>query len=328
MPSTTFPTNVLGRQVKLSVGVETTIGTPALALTPVQVYPGAAFGMSRALIPDERLGSADGNLRDTHDQRVGLPSGDNSMTVPIDLNQLGLWLSAGFQRDAPTMQSAGHYRHQFNSGALPTAALTMLRDYGAGDYEYDTGLVLSAMKISMAKGDQVARAALTMLPMRTYRAATLPAGMAVGAALPPNDIQDFSWSAVWDGVAVGDLLNIDFSVDFSTQRVQGISGDEWPTRMHFGIMKASGSFKLYGHGAAFRALANSNAAKSLVLNGYNASTGAAYICQFAFFNVRLQVTNRQLESADQLSATFNFECSQVAGNQMLLTALINNTPSY
>jgi hypothetical protein len=117
------------------------------------------------------------------------------------------------------------------------------------------------------------------------------------------------------------------TIDFGVERVQGLSGDEYPTMHHFGDMISTGNFTLYGTGLAFRTLARAGTPKTLVLTAIDPTNANRYIA-LTFNNAQLTVPQRATGGPGQLSGQFSFEASQDASTAAQAITIANGVASY
>jgi len=327
MADTVFPPATRGRAVQTRLAFEANAGVlPAAGWKPVRFYNLTA-GLERGLVRDNQLGLAEANTRDSTARRRGMPGGSLRRTTPINLTEAGYWLSAGFRRAAPT-GADDDFVHVFDTGGeQPAASLTLAQKYANNDYTWDMGVVLSELQISAAKTENVARFNMTLMPLKDDIGAAWPAGV-VGAAAAADDFNDWRWRMLLDDVLVGDALNIDLNLTRGVEMVQGMSGDEWPTFHHFGEADTTGTFKVYGRGAAFRALGRTGGAGKITLEATSPADPVNRYFRIEMENAQFNQPQNVVDSGGQMSADFSFEASQTATASAAVITLANGVAAY
>lgn len=323
MPDTTIPASTRGRVVRTRLGLESAIGTIATAWTPMRFYT-TTDGMQRDLVRDDQLGVALANNRDLGKRRQGLPTGTIQRTVPLNLNELPLWLSLGFAR--VTTGSSPNYIHTFASGSTPSNSATLVNNYDSGDWGWDLGVVMGGIRVQGQKDATTARAQLTLLALKDAVGSSAPSG-SVASAFAADDLSDWTWKVSWDGTVIGDAIGVDINIDLGVERIQGLSGDVWPTMHHFGDVVATGNFTLYGNGKTFRDLGRAGTTKTLVLIATDPANANRYV-SFSFANTQLNVPQRAVGGPGQVSAQLSFEAAQDGSTAAVTIAVGNAVASY
>lgn len=284
--------------------------------------------LTRARIKDDQLGIAGQATRDPRDGRKDLPNGVLNLTIPINITEIGYWLSAFLTRGAPT--GAGPYVHGFVSGGNPSNFLTMVQQYSSGQVEMATGCAISQARIRFSKAATVARMDLSLIPaLQLPTSGVLPAGTAGALVHPDLDISDYRFAATWGGAAQADVTALDLQIDLGTERIQGLDGGIWPTRHHFGDIAISGSATLDGDAEAWRADAALNTRRPLVIAGTCDSDPAQGI-SFTLPRVETEEFGRGVSSSGPQSSTVPFMASRGGGAPVpaLSVAVTNALAAY
>jgi hypothetical protein len=325
MADTTIPASSRGRAVETHLAFETTGGVLAVAgWKPVRFYNVTA-GMSRARVQDDQLGVPGQNARDIGKRRKGLPGGSLRRIVPINMVEAGYWLSSGFKRAAPT-GSGDDFVHAFTSGALPSNLLSLAHKWENGDFSTDIGVAMAELQISAAKTEQAARMNMTLIGLKDLPGTAWPTGT-VAAAAAGDDFSDWQWRALWDGVAIGDATNVDININLGVERVNGLSGDEWPTRHHFGDIIPTGTFKLYGRAKTFRDLSGGDTSGTLTLEAVDPLDANRYL-RIEQANVQFDTPQNEVSGGGQLSADFTYGAAQDADTPAVTITLGNGVATY
>lgn len=325
MTATTMPASSRGSAVLTRLGFEATANVIAPTWKPVRFYTLTA-GMDRPLVKNPVYGIPTANTRDTTSRRRGLPGGSLRRTAPINLTEAGYWLSAGFARAAAT-GADDDFEHVFTSGGDPTQLLSLAQKWENGDFTADTGVAMAELAISAAKTDQVARFNMTLIGLGEVEDDAWPTGT-VAAAAAEDDFSDWRWRALWDDVAMGDALNIDVNINLGVERVNGLDGDEWPTKHHFGEIDPSGSFRCYGRGAAFREIGRSGDAGKLTLEATHPDAPDTRFFRMELNGTQISKPQGEVSGGGQQSAQFNFGASQDATNHAVTITLGNGVAAY
>lgn len=327
MADTTIPASERGRAVVTRIGFQTDKDTIAGAWQPVRFYD-LTSGMDRPLAQDDQLGVALQNARDAGLARLGLPGGSLRRVAPLNLAEIGWWLSLGMGRANPT-GSGSNYVHVFTSGAGPKDLATLVQGWASGDWSWDLGVALSAFTIRAQKGENPGRIDMTLIGLADAdNQSAAPAGTVAAAYGADQSFSDWRWRALIDDVLVGDALGLDLTCDFGVERVQGMSGDEWPTMQHFGDTKVSGSFRLYGRAASIRDLGLAGTASKLTLAATHPDDPTNRLIQFDMLNTQYSKPQRSVSGPGMMSADFSFMSSQDASNAQLTVTLKNGVSTY
>lgn len=326
MADTVIPASSRGRAVETRLAFETTANVlPTAGWKRARFYTLTA-GMDRPLVPDPQLGVALVNQRDAGRSRQGLPGGSLRRAAPLNLTEVGYWLSSGFVRAAPT-GADGDFVHVFNSGGDPSNLLSLAQKWEDGTYSTDTGVALAEVQITAAKGDGTGRMNMTLIGLGEVEDDAWPTGT-VAAAAADETFSDWRWRALWNDVAVGAALNLDLNLNLGVERIQGLSGDEWPTQHHFGEITSSGSFQLYGRGEAFRELGRTGAAGKLTLEATHPADPTARYFRIEQNGVQFGKPQNEVSGPGQNSATFTYAASQDATTNAVKVTVANGLASY
>lgn len=155
----------------------------------------------------------------------------------------------------------------------------------------------------------------------------MPAGT-VAAASDPDDFGDWAWQAKWNGVTIGDATQVDLTIDLGVERVQGLSGDKWPTRMHYGDSDAGGSFRLYGHGKTWREIAADEEAGELILRASAEDEPATRFFEVIIGNTRLARPQRGVGGPGQVSSQVTFGGQEDSDTPQVKIRVGNAVASY
>ncbi len=325
MADTTIPDSPRGRAVETRLAFQVAAGTLAIAgWKPARFYS-LTGGMPRSKVKDDKLGVPTQNTRESTKRRRGLPGGSLRRVVPINMVEAGYWLSAGFHRAAPAGAGA-EFEHVFTTGSKPSALLSLATKYDSGDFGVEQDVAVAEIQISAAKTEQTARVSLTLVSLKADKPGAWPAG-ALSAAAADDDFSDWQWRVLWNDVAVGDATNLDLTITLGVERIQGLSGDVWPTRHHFGEVDVTGSFRLYGRGKTFRDFADSDDVGVLTLEAVDPLDTSRFL-RIVKSNVQFEEPQDETEGGGQLSANFTYSAAQDADTPAVSITLGNSVAAY
>ena len=114
-----------GARAQMALAFETVYGTAPTTGFKTVPFASTTLGSEQPLIASELLGQGRDPLAPIKDAVTA----DGDVVVPIDVENLGLWLKAAFGAPVTTGAAAGPFTHEFRSGAwtldwqtLPPAA--------------------------------------------------------------------------------------------------------------------------------------------------------------------------------------------------------------
>jgi hypothetical protein len=324
MADTTIPDSTRGRAVETRLGLQAAAGAIAPAWKPVRFYS-LTGGMPRPKVKDEKLGVPTQNTRESTKRKRGLPGGSLRRVVPINLTEAGYWLSAGFHRAAPT-GADGEFEHGFTAGNKPSALLSLATKYDSGDFVNEIDVAVGEIQIAAQKTDQTARFTLTLIPLKAEKDDAWPGG-AVAAAAADDNFNDWQWRVLWNDVLVGDATNLDLTITLGVERINGLSGDEWPTRHHFGEVDVTGSFRLYGRGKTFRDFADTDDVGVLILEAVDPDDATRFL-RIEQSNVQFEEPQDETQGGGQMSADFTYSAAQDSDTPAVTIALGNGVAAY
>lgn len=326
MPDTVIPASERGRAVLTRIGFESAPATIAAAWQPARFYDLTA-GMERPLVKDDQLGVAAHNTRDATARRQGLPGGTLRRVAPLNLSEIGWWLSTGMARAAAT-GGAGNFVHGFSSGSGPADTASLLQKWATDKWTTDLGVALASFTLRAAKAETVGRLDMTLIGLGELEDDEAPAGAVADAYAADQSFSDWRWAAYWNDTLIGDALDLDLTADFGVERVQGMSGDEWPTKHHFGETSVGGSMTLYGRGETFRALGAAGAAGELELRATHPDDQDDRSIAFTMGAAQFAKPQRMVGGPGRMSASMSFEAAQTAAAPALAVALKNGVATY
>jgi hypothetical protein len=316
------------RLVRTYLGLQADRDTVAGTLINHRIMSMSQAKLTRARVTDNQLGLARDASRDPRDGRTGLPDGVINVTVPVNVFEIGYWLSGFLTRGLPF--GPGPYFHGFVSGGVPSNYLTLIQQFSSGAIEQANGCWVSQARIRWQKNATVARMDLTLIPaLQLPTTSVLPPALASATVHPDVDLSEYRFAATWGGAAQAEVTALDLQIDLGLERIQGLNGNEWPTRHHAGDINISGSATLYGDAEAWRADAAFNLRKALLISGLCDSDPTQAI-SFTLPRVESDQFGRSVTESGPQSATVSLRASRggVSPIPALSVAVTNQLASY
>jgi hypothetical protein len=128
-------------------------------------------------------------------------------------------------------------------------------------------------------------------------------------------------------VVVGDATGVDVNIALGVERVNGLSGDEWPTRHHFGEIDTTGTFRLYGRAPVFRDLAATGGFGKLTLEATHPADPAGRFFRVEMDHTQLTKPQRSVQNGGMMSSDMRFEAAETLTPQVKIS-LGNGVASY
>lgn len=318
-----------GRALRTRIGFQSAIDTYAAGdLFKVKTYkrgdPPSPDLSDDPVLGDDTLD----NNRDATAPLVGMPNGNVQRTVPMALDELGMWLCAAFGFPTTT-GSAGAYTHVFKSGAESLPWLTVEDLVAAGIYRFHRGVVVDGISLQAAKENRYPDVVLDLL-MRDC----LP-GVAAKANNSAADLsfqRPPAWgaTALWNNSVIGEATTASINFKNNCDRWMAMSGDEFPVSIDPMLASGSGSMKLRMVSDTYHALAAAGTPTgklSLLWKLPSAPTTRSF--QWDFNACRLSSQGQPVEGAGEITSDFNIRAEQgAAGTPMVTVTLKNNVASY
>lgn len=159
-----------GRATLLNLKSQTDFPTPAAGASGVQlnVYQ-RTFNKKRPLEDDDVTGVVGyQNPTDDRPAEPGLEDADGSLSVPLDLHQIGYWLTMALGVEATpvsvdTPAPVGTFAHTFTSGAAGLPIVTMEAMNATSQYEKLIGGLVQDITLPIGPDKGYARAPVTLM---------------------------------------------------------------------------------------------------------------------------------------------------------------------
>lgn len=320
-----------GRALRTRIGIQTVdIATYAAGdLYKVKTYkrgdPASPDLSDDPVLGDDTLD----NNRDATAPLVGMAKGDVQRTVPMALDEIGLWLCAAFGFPVTT-GAEGAYTHTFKSGGSALQWLTVEDKITAAIFRMHRGVIVDGVTLSAVKENAYPQVVLDLL-MRDCAPAV--------AALANDDGDPFSfqrptaWSAIalWNGAAIGEATTANVAYKNNCDRWLALSGDEFPVSIDPMNSSGSGAMKLRMVSDTYHTLAKNGGptGKLSLVWKMPGALAATRSLQWDFNACRLSDSGQPVEAAGEITSDFNIRPEQgTTGTPMVTVILKNNVASY
>lgn len=308
-----------GATAQMLVSIEGTYGTPPAGGYNKVPFISSQLGAEQPLIDSELLGLGRAPADPTYD----VVTNDGDVVIPLDANNLGLWLKLLLGAAVDSVVTANTvYQHVFSSGAdpLPSASIevghpavpSFQTSYGARANTFRIGMQRSGNTSAtlglIAKGETApanasAAGSPTLLPIVRFAAAT-------GAIKI-------------DGVQVGEIVSADINFSNALEKIEAIRPDGEIADADPGMPMANGSLT-----AKFsdNALFNKATSKTPVSLEFSWTAGA-YSLKIVIARAFLPKVKRPVTGPGGIQQDFNFQGS-TGGAPMFVATLVNAVASH
>lgn len=280
------------------------------------------------LVDDPVLGGAYDNNRDPIAPQLGMQKGDTQRTVPLALDEVGMWFSGCFGFPTTT-GTAGAYTHVFKSGAESLPYLTVQDLLAASQLRLHRGVVTDGFSIQGTKENAYPQLVLDLLMRDAAKAADWLAGddaAAFSFQRPPS----WGCSVLWNDSQIGEATTTNLNYKNNCERFMGLNGDEFPISIDPKLASVGGSLGMRLNDDTYHALARAGgAAGKLSLVWKLPSAPTTRSCQVDYNAVRLSASGQPVEGAGEMMSQFNVRGEQgTSGNPAVTVTLKNNVAAY
>jgi hypothetical protein len=283
------------------------------------------FQPGEGLVDDDELGGSRHNLVDPTQQAKDLPNPSGSMTVPLDRNQIGYWLSSMW--GAPTTTGAGpNYQHVWRSGLTAPGLVSIEMPLAANLVRIADAGCVSGLRLDM--GDQGGfRKAELDFALRSVR----QLGAALSASVTPAPARDkiAAWRGVCkiNGVNLGNVLGGNVQMGNGAFFERYFDDSEWPSAVEIGRPMFSASPQLRVRSDAAAMLAQFDGVTPFAFE-LLFQVSANQSLKIEAPNVVASPVIPSSQGLGPMDVTPTFMASQTASAAMLTITLNNQTASY
>lgn len=208
-----------GARAQLAFAFESTYGTaPGSGFFKVP-FASSALGQQQPLLDNELLGFGRDPVAPTRDAI----SADGDVSVPIDVENFGLWLKGAF--GAPvTTEDTGVFTHVFESGAwtLPSMSIeTGLPDVPS--YAICTGCMVNTLRWTMQRSGRLT--ATVALMAQGENEPTAASGAGTPTSLDLRRFGHFNGAVTRDGSALANVVSAEIGYANNLDPVETIRAD-------------------------------------------------------------------------------------------------------
>ncbi|MEL6218602.1 MAG: phage tail tube protein [Pseudomonadota bacterium] len=281
--------------------------------------PFATSGLSQdvPLLESELLGFGRDPLAPIPD----VETTDGPIVIPIDAENLGLWLKATF--GDPVTSGAGPYTHVFSSGGweLPSLALEVgMPD--APTFSMFEGVKVDSFRFQKQRGGQLQATVELIAQGETPNAAT-QAGSLTSYAL--KRFGQRQGTLTREGAAIGNIVSASFNYANNLDRIDTLRNDGKIEGIDEALAACTGEIVVR---FANSALLNQAKAGTPSAFTYGFTNGTESVV-FSVPKVYLPVPRRSIEGPGGIQATFAWQAAQDdAAAPMVTATLINSVESY
>ena len=317
--------NPKGRATNLLVNLQADYDTPATGNYVSTLFYSETLAETEDKQDDSVLGLARVNDRDQTQMAPGLKSLSGGLTVPLDINHIGLWLYALF--GAPETTGTDPYTHVFTSGAdqLPYLTIEFEKRKGAAFFQ-NVGLVASSLALNMGREGGYRQAELQFVG-RNENKLEATAGGTPEAQMARQAVPAMKGLMQLDGVDVAELVGLDLSYANNPSADESINGTDYNSGYDLDeTATCSGSVTLRYKDESFydRAVADSAHAVDLV---YQIGTDASLTLSMpAVRFARGPIA--PISGPGGMQAQLDWSAEQSDTDAMLVATLVNSIADY
>jgi len=303
-----------GARAQLALAFESVYGTaPASGykLVPFAQYD---LGAAQPLIENELLGFGRDPLAPIKDAITA----DGSVSIPLDVENLGMWLKGAF--GAPTTTGTTPKTHTFQSGgvSLPSMALEL----GLPEvphYAMSTGVMVDKLSWSMQRSGLLTGKVELVAQGEAVAAVT---GAGTPTSMTLQRFGHFNGSITRDGSALANIVSAEIAYANNLDRVETIRADGKIDGADPSIAALTGSFT-----ARFsdQTLLNQAIAGTPCELVFAHSLGANASFTFTAHAVYLPRPKIAVEGPGGIQATFDWQAAKAASPARMCTAVLVNT---
>lgn len=276
------------------------------------------------LTDDPLLGIASDNNRDAIAPQPGMPKGDVQRTVPLALEEIGMWLSVALGYPT-TSGTAPNFTHIFKSGAESLPWLSVEDLIMAGVYRMHRGVVVDGISIQATKENAYPQVVLDLLMRDSVKAVAALAGDDAETQFTLQRPPAWGATVLWNDVAIGDATTATINYKNNCTRWLGLNGDEFPVSIDTGLASAGGSMTLRTSADTYHDLAASSGTGKLSLVWKMPGAAAANrSLQFDFNICRLSDSGQPIEAAGEITADYTIRAEQGTATHPMVTVTLKN----
>ena len=304
-----------GARAQMALAFESVYGTaPATGFRTVP-FASTTLGSEQPLIASELLGQGRDPLAPIKDAVTA----DGDVVVPIDVENLGLWLKAAF--GAPTTTGVeAPYTHEFQSGSWTLPSMSI--ETGMPEvprYAMYSGCVLDQITWQMQRSGLLTATARLVAQGETV-GTTTSAG--TPAALELKRFGHFNGSITRNGTALGNVVSAEITYANNLDRIETIRSDGRIEGADPGMAALTGRVEVRFADTALITQAIDGTPCELV---FAWSLGANASFTFTAHAVYLPRPRIEIPGPQGIQATFDWQAAKAVSPARMCTAVLVNT---
>jgi hypothetical protein len=303
-----------GARTQANLAFETVYGTAPVSGFRTIPFASTSLGAERPLIENEMLGFGRDPLAPQRDAITV----DGDMVIPVDVENLGLWLKAAF--GAPTTTGTTPKVHTFQSGAwaLPSMALEVAMPE-VPRYALYSGVMVNTLAWSMGRSGLLTGTVGLMAQKETIATVT---AAGTPTALAYQRFGHFNGAITRDGSPLGSVISAEITYANNLDPVAVIRADGAVDGFDPMVASLSGSLVARFDSAALITQAISGAPCELKF-AYDMGANAKF--EFTAHAVYLPQPRTPIEGPGGVQVTFAWQAARAVSPARLCTAVLTNT---
>jgi len=307
-----------GARAQMALAFETVYGTAPTTGFRTVPFASTTLGSEQPLIASELLGQGRDPLAPIKDAVTA----DGDVVVPIDVENVGLWLKAAF--GSPTTTGTTPKTHTFQSGNWSLPSLSI--ETGMPEvprYAMYTGCVCDQLSWQMSRSGLLTATARLIAQGESASAATA-AGATTSLGL--QRFGHFNGSITRNGAPLGNIISAEVTYSNGLDRIETIRADGKIEGADPGMAALTGRMEVRFADTALINQALDGTPCELVF-GY--SLGASASFTFTAHAVYLPRPRIEIPGPQGIQATFEWQAAKATSPARLCTAvLVNTVTSY
>lgn len=305
-----------GSRAQMNVAFESVYGTPPATGYRTMPFASSGLGAAQPLLENELLGFGRDPLAPIKDA----VSADGRISVPIDVENLGVWLKGAF--GAPTTTGTTPKVHTFQSGGLTLPSLAIELGYPeVPSFHMNAGCVVDRLRWQMERSGQL-RMDVDLVAQGETQAGSTGTATSPATAFALTRFGHFNGSITRDGGALGNIESAEFVYSNNLDRVETIRSDGKIDGADPTIASLTGKIVARFADTTLLTQAINGAACELVAL-YSLGANA----QFAFtaHAVYLPRPKISVEGPKGIRAEFDWQAAKAVSPARMCTAVLTNT---
>lgn len=318
MTSLLVPT---GRGTRLRVKRQSAFDTQASGNYLPLEFMSETLGEQKAYQDDPRLGRALHNRYDAQRPAPGLVTHGGPLAVPLDLSQIGVWLTMLFGNPT-TSGTSPDFTHTFVSGAAQLPSATIEVERAAGNLRKHVGCLANSIQLSTQRAEGWRQAQLQI----TGRNELDDTASSIAGTVPAMWAEDVMAAAIGEvavgGTVVGRLLEGSMTYSNNFQPEPYANNSIYVGGYRSSARSFTGSLTIRVTDAGFRSEARAETAHDVE---FRFSKSAARQLVFAS-RIRFEQPRGGIQGADGWQEEYAFRGEQTDAAPMLTVTLKNGRP--